>query len=181
MTGLGQQGNAGMMSNCAGVPRAARKTALILAFPALLVACDRAEVVSLCAGVNDPEAGITAAFHAADGTRAILRAASEAGVTIFRDTLEPPQLTRLWRVAETTMNVLPEVEPSPCGLAMLTSVVVTFADGSSTLRTTSCDTNALARVAEEVMLAGETGRAIDAPTETAIRIETVAEACEALS
>jgi hypothetical protein len=49
------------------------------------------------------------------------------------------------------MRALPEVEPSPCGTTRSDGVDVTFADGSTITRQTSCTGNALSRVANEVL------------------------------
>jgi hypothetical protein len=155
----------------------------ILALPLLLAACESRETVSICAAVGDPAGTVTAAFHDAEGVRAVLFSDAGTGeVRVVGDTLSEPVLPQLWRLAETTMRSLPDSEPSPCGLDTLTTVTVTFSDGSTMTRVSSCSGNALSRVADGVFGAAETDRAMTAPVETGrAPVATILEACEGLS
>ena len=135
---------------------------VLIALPLLLAACEGRQAVSICAAVGDPSGEVVAAFHDAEGARSVLFSDAGGGVaTVLRDRLEAPVLDRLWRVAEPSMRALPEAEQSPCGFDTRASVTVTFADGSSITRQTSCTGNALSRVANEVLAASDTSRARD--------------------
>ncbi len=160
------------------------RAAFLLLVPLLLAACDRREVVAICASFGDPNEQVTAAYHAQDGARRILIFDAATGQTsVIRDTIAPPILTQLWRVAETTMRALPEVEASPCGLSTISTVTVTFNDGSTTRRQTSCLGNALARVTSEILDASEMERP-EAEIEAGLLNQgptTMPNACEILS
>lgn len=157
---------------------------LLIAAPLILAGCESREIASICVSTGDPAAELRAAFHDADGTRAILLSDAETGtVAEIRDTLDPPILTRLWRLAEPTMRALAEVEPSPCGPDTVSAVVVTFADGSSIVRETSCTGNALARVTREVLEASDMERLSETPAAAGVPAppDTVLAACARLS
>ncbi|MCU4653607.1 hypothetical protein N8I71_12250 [Roseibacterium sp. SDUM158016] len=152
----------------------------ILAVPLVLAACDSREVVSICAERGDPAGAVTAAFHAADGSWAVLASDGEAGAaTLSLGMFGEPALPRLWRLAENTMRVLPEVEPSPCGDLPLMAVRVVFDDGSVIYRQTTCTGNALSRAATALLDAAGT----DGATEPDARgpVARLGEACERLS
>jgi hypothetical protein len=138
------------------------RSAALLVLPLFLAACEGREAVSICAAVGELSGEVVAAFHDGDGVRSVLISDAGAGsATVLRDTLEEPILDRLWRLAEPSMRALPETEQSPCGFDTLSTVTVTFADGSSITRQTSCTGNALSRVASEVLAASGIARARD--------------------
>jgi hypothetical protein len=152
--------------------------AALALLPLLLAACEGRQVVSICAAVGDPAGEIRAAFHDADGLRAVLSSDAATGQsTIARDNLETPVLPELWRLAEATMRALREDEASPCGLDTRSTVTVTFADGESLTRETSCTGNALSRVANGVLAAAE---GAPAPEPAGDAVTDIAQACARL-
>ncbi len=158
------------------------RTVAILSLPLLLVACESREPVSICAAIGDPEVEVTAASHDLSGARAVLSWDAASGQSrIASDVLEAPLLDQLWRMAETTMHALPDTEPSPCGLDTLSAVQVTFSDGSTMTRVTSCTGNALSRVANEVFEATDTEVALEGATGQATDpLSGILDACERL-
>lgn len=157
------------------------KFAPILALPFLLAACEGREAVAICASKGDVTGVIETAFHDADGLRIVERYDAESTqVTTLRDNLPEPALTVLWRIAETTMRALPEVEASACGLDRQAYVTVRFADGSEVSRQTSCEGNALDRVATEILSASALDRLDEATPVAASGRADIAAACGAL-
>lgn len=151
----------------------------LLAAPLLVAACDSREVVSICAAVGNMDTEVVTAEHRADGVQSVMIYDAVAGETLgLQSAGDAPLLPALWRMAETTMNVLPETEPSPCGFDTLSTVTVTFDDGSAVTRTTSCTGNALSRVASEVLEASEV-EAVRATgvVDTRAPIGSILEAC----
>lgn len=152
--------------------------AVLLALPLLLAACASREVVSICAAVGDPAGEVTAAFHDAEGLIAVLVSDAGAGQGgVARRTLDEPVLAALWRMAEPTIRATREDEASPCGLDTLSTVTVTFADGETITRTTSCEGNALSRVASGVLAAAEP---MPEPEPTGPPLTDLAQACARL-
>jgi hypothetical protein len=155
---------------------------VILALPLLLAACEDREVVSICAATGEIAGTVTAALHDADGGQAVLISDAAAGQSLVaRSTRETPVLADLWRLAETTMRSLPDTEPSPCGLDTLTMVRVTFNDGSTMTRQSTCTGNALSRVASGVLDAAPRGTvAEDGTPDGRGPVTGILEACERL-
>lgn len=153
---------------------------IVIGLPFLLAACDRREVASICAASGEPGGEVTAAFHDAEGNLRVLRADAGAGRAMaVTATLDPPVLEPLWRVAETSMRSLRETEASPCGFATEAAVHVTFTDGTSIVRQTTCTGNALDRVASEVLAAAEVERRLEsAPSVPFEPLSAITDACE---
>ncbi len=123
---------------------------LLIAISALLAACQSREPISICAAYGDPSDAVTAVMHQADGTQSVLSYEAATGLSLIEhEVLATPLLPALWRMAETTMRSLPEVESVPCGLDVGSAVTVIFDDGTVTTRQTSCTGNALSRVRSE--------------------------------
>jgi hypothetical protein len=151
-----------------------------LAAPLLLAACEGREAVSICAAVGELAGEVTAAYHDADGLQAVLISDAVTGQAIgLQSVLEESFLPALWRIAETTMRSLPDSEPTPCGFDRLSTVTVTFSDGSVLTKQTTCTGNALSRVASEVLEVSS----IAAVRETGVvdergPVTTILDACE---
>jgi hypothetical protein len=158
-----------------------RAVIITLSAVLFLAACEGRQAVSICVASGDPAGQVTAAFHGADGIRALLFSDAErAESTLARDTLDEPIVPQLWLLAEPVMRALPSVEPSPCGDDPRSVVEVAFADGSTITRQTSCTGNALSRVANEVLGVSETTAAAARATPAGAALTTLAEACERL-
>jgi hypothetical protein len=80
-------------------------------------------------------------------------------------------------MAEPTIRATREDEASPCGLDTLSTVIVTFADGERITRTTSCEGNALSRVANGVLAAAEPA---PEPEPAGDAVADIAQACARL-
>lgn len=159
------------------------RLAPFLAVPLMLAACEGRDVTAICASQGDVNGVIRTAFHDADGARMVERYDAATGtVTTLEDVLAEPPLADLWRLAETTMRALPEVEPSACNLDVQAYVTVVFSDGTRIARTTTCQGNALDRVATEVLAASELDRLGQAEADPGADPgrNGIAVACEAL-
>lgn len=155
----------------------------LLAAPLLLAACDGREVTAICASKGVVGGTLETAFHDAGGQRILRRQDDAGGATVtLRDTLSDPILTDLWRLAETSMRSLPESEPSPCNLDTEASVTVIYSDGTRLTRRTTCEGNALDRVATGILQASEPARLDGAAPDPdgAAPLDGIAAACEAL-
>ncbi len=159
------------------------KTRWILTLPVVLAACQSSEPVAICAAYGDLSGSVSAVLQTADGTQTALTYDAATARSLLETTTRAESLVPdLWRMAETTMRALPEVESNPCGLDSISVVSVVFDDGTVTTRETSCTGNALHRVASETFSASEVDRIVevDIPVTEGVDLgplETVVDAC----
>ena len=159
------------------------KQLLILAIPAGLAACQSSEPVAICAAHGDPAVSVTAVVHDIDATQTVLSFSGTTGRSLVsRMDVETSLVPDLWRMAETTMRALPEVESVPCGLDTQSAVTVVFDDGTVMTRQTSCSGNALARVMTETFGASDLQHSLEPETDPTVgddlgRLDGIADAC----
>ncbi len=131
-----------------------------LAATLVMAGCQSREVVAICATFGDPDGQLTAVAHGPDGQQvSVLSDAAAGETTIVIQSFEDAILPRLWLLAEPTVRALSEVEASPCGLSDVSTVTVTFDDGTVQRRETSCSGNALAILTTGIFEASEIDRA----------------------
>lgn len=160
-------------------PRAG--TGLALVATLLAAGCQSREIVAICATFGDPDGQLTAVAHGPEGQQvSVLSEAAAGETTIVTQSFEDAILPRLWLLAEPTIRALSEVDASPCGLSDVSTVTVTFDDGTVQRRETSCSGNALAILTTGIFEASEIDRApLTHDSEIVAEVTTTAaQACE---